>query len=143
MHRVLSLPNPNELNFTTLQRLTTGYMKMVWMAHINKDVWLVTGYQNADDASVSESSSDIIELNEAEYTKKLGNANPKHRNSNTPRIETDVWPHGESLNLIVHSDTWLNPSLVNLNWTLYWFQNINFNCFFNIWFFVYCNLPIM
>ncbi|XP_035709094.1 potassium voltage-gated channel protein Shaker isoform X3 [Folsomia candida] len=48
------------------------------------------GYQNADDASVSESSSDIIELNEVEYTKKLGNANPKPRNSNTPRIETDV-----------------------------------------------------
>jgi len=51
---------------------------------------MITGYQNADEASVSESSSDIIELNEADYTKKLGNANPKPRNSNTPRIETDV-----------------------------------------------------
>ena len=49
-----------------------------------------TGYPKADAGSISESSSDIIELNEAEYTKKLGNANPKPRNSNTPRIETDV-----------------------------------------------------
>ena len=55
------------------------------------------GYPKADAGSISESSSDIIELNEAEYTKKLGNANPKPRNSSAPRIETDVWPYGKSL----------------------------------------------
>lgn len=64
---------------------------IIIFVHVVDDTDDNAGYLNPDAGSISESSSDIIELNEAELTKKLGNANPsKPRNSCTPRIETDV-----------------------------------------------------
>lgn len=89
------------------------------------------GYSNPDAGSISESSSDIIELNEAELTKKLGNANPsKPRNSCTPRIETDVWPHGMTTCSSFFYASSFSPPFVSRMSSLLFLNNARFFSFF-------------